>query len=71
MAANAAVDFPQPDSPTRPYASPGAIENETPRKTWRSMPRTVYATSRPRSSSVGVLIVLITQKPRAMHLKLS
>ena len=32
--ARPAVDFPQPDSPTRPKASPGATENETPLSAW-------------------------------------
>ena len=36
--ASAAVDLPQPDSPTSPYASPRSIENDTPRSTCRSMP---------------------------------
>jgi len=36
--ASAAVDFPQPDSPTSPYASPRPTESVTPRSTWRSRP---------------------------------
>jgi hypothetical protein len=32
--------LPQPDSPTRPNDSPGAIENVTPRSTCRQVPRT-------------------------------
>ena len=38
--AYAAVDLPQPDSPTSPYASPSAICNVTPRSTGRQIPRT-------------------------------
>ena len=38
--ASAAVDLPQPDSPTSPYDSPRSIANDTPRRTGRSMPRT-------------------------------
>ncbi len=40
MIVNAAVVFPQPDSPTRPYDSPLPIVIESPRSTGRSMPRT-------------------------------
>ena len=38
-AANAAVDLPQPLSPTSPYVSPGAMANDTPRSTSCSTPR--------------------------------
>ena len=38
--ASAAVDFPQPDSPTSPYASPRSTVSVKPRSTWRSRPRT-------------------------------
>ena len=40
MIANAAVVFPQPDSPTSPYDSPWPIAKDTPRRTRRSTPRT-------------------------------
>ena len=40
-AAKAAVDLPQPDSPTSPKDSPGAITRLTPRSTCFQVPRTL------------------------------
>src|SRR5918912_830357 len=49
----ATVDLPQPDSPTSPNVSPGAISNETPSMAWmvgRGRPRAaVRAVARPPS----------------------
>ena len=39
IAEKAAVDLPHPDSPTKPYASPGAIDSDTPLRTRRLIPR--------------------------------
>src|SRR5687768_1072473 len=47
------VDFPQPDSPTRPSVSPRLIANETPSTARTGSPPVPYQTRRLRTSRTG------------------
>ena len=54
------VDFPQPDSPTRPSTSPAPMWSDTP-STARTAPRGLpYQTRRLRSSRTGVSLTIST-----------
>ena len=51
--ARAVIDLPDPDSPTRPTASPGRSVSETSRSTARLAPFTSSSTVKPATSSSG------------------
>src|SRR5436305_14709171 len=56
MIESATVDLPQPDSPTRPSASPARSERSSPVSTGTSPARVVYATRSPWTSSSGASV---------------
>src|SRR5713226_3641260 len=51
--ASAIVDFPDPDSPTRPYESSWPMVNDTPRMASRFLPRTRNASLKSLTSRTG------------------
>ena len=53
MAARAVTDLPDPDSPTMPSTSPGAMEKSMPRTAWTVPAFVRNSTSSPSTCSAG------------------